>query len=275
MPYSVYETSIEIFKKLAKFEDEDIFDEVVMGFSLLSNGENKRIEAVINSGLVPKLISALNSKQSQIKALKTVANIASGDPCQAQVLFDLNILGHLNMLGSSKIKIIRKEVAYTISNLVGGTSPQVSAIVNHPVAQRAMKLLVDKDFEVKRESSYIFANISKTADDPDILNLVEQGVFLFFSEALTVQDPRIILNLLEFVKRSLKSGRLQAGSSSPELNPVIGPLEFSKCTEIITILTAHMNDSIRNLAFYILETFFEEPSQFLISFDPPKTFEFS
>ncbi|CAG9309988.1 unnamed protein product [Blepharisma stoltei] len=279
VPYSIYEKIITIFKYLIKIENAPMQKYILEGLNTITDGDNKRIQLVINAGFLQKIISALasNNKSLSVSAIKTIGNISSGDDHHTQLLLDSNILDVLASQGGSNILSIRKDVAYTLSNIAGGTKEQLGCLIHHPVCQRIMKLLVDKHFEVKREASFIIRNIANVATDNDILFLVEQNVFIYFRETLNEIDPKIIINLLEFVERALDCGRTKAGSSDPQLNISIGALHLANCIERIENLYNHMNLKIRAIVEQIIKKYFdlEDNECNMEDSSMPEIFEFS
>jgi hypothetical protein len=62
--------------------------------SYLSDGTNDKIQAVLNSGVAPRLVELLASPTHAVQtpALRTVGNIVTGDDQQTQFIINLNAL---------------------------------------------------------------------------------------------------------------------------------------------------------------------------------------
>jgi hypothetical protein len=61
-------------------------------FSYLSDGENERIQKVVETGIIPKLVEFLSDPSLVTPALKVLANIVSGNDEQTQVCLLLSEL---------------------------------------------------------------------------------------------------------------------------------------------------------------------------------------
>ena len=100
--------------------------------SYLSDGTNDKIQAVIEAGVVRRLVELLGhpSPSVQTPALRTVGNIVTGDDLQTQIVINCGALPCLLRLLNSHKKSIRKEACWTISNITAGNKDQIQNVID-------------------------------------------------------------------------------------------------------------------------------------------------
>ena len=72
--------------------------------SYLSDGPNDRIQAVLDTGMLPRLVQLLSHPQATVQtpALRAIGNLVTGDDHQTQMVINANALpALLHMLGQS------------------------------------------------------------------------------------------------------------------------------------------------------------------------------
>lgn len=100
--------------------------------SYLTDGSNEKIQAIIDSGVVPRLVELLGSDEVSIltPALRAVGNIVTGNDAQTQTIINCGGLHHLRALLSHKRLNIVKEAAWSISNVTAGNQDQIQQVID-------------------------------------------------------------------------------------------------------------------------------------------------
>ena len=123
--------------------------------SYLSDGSNDNIQAVIESGICPRLVDLLRhpSTSVQTPALRSIGNITTGDNLQAQMMIMSGALPALHSLLSSPKAGIRREACWTISNITAGPPPQIQAVIDAHIIPPLIDILSnsDSDFKTRKE----------------------------------------------------------------------------------------------------------------------------
>ncbi|KAL3617619.1 Inositol monophosphatase 1 [Castilleja foliolosa] len=111
--------ALPVLQQLIHSTDEEVLTDACWALSYLSDGTNDKIQAVIDSGVCPRLVELLLhiSPSVLIPALRTVGNIVTGDDLQTAYIISNNALSYL-------------------LNLLTGTSYRDTNISNSHLPQR-------------------------------------------------------------------------------------------------------------------------------------------
>ena len=230
----------------------------IRAFSYLSDGPNERIEAMIQSGIVPRIVSLLvhSSSSMQTPALRTVGNIITGTDTQTQYILDFNILPHLIAMFDSPKMNIRKEACWTISNITAGTRDQIQMVIDREAIPKLIRILLhSEEYEVQKEAAWAIANATSGGSTDQINYLVEQGSIAALSNILSAKEVKILTMILEGLENILKSGMQNSESRSFENIKFL----FSDCgsLEKLKALQDHPTSSIYQRTLHILRTYFD------------------
>ena len=105
-----------------KYDQEEIITDILWAFSYISDGTDQRMAHITKTNILPKLVLCLrhNNIAISVACLRTIGNILTGSDEQAQKALDAGALDAMkDLLGHTK-KAIRKEVAWSISNVTAG-----------------------------------------------------------------------------------------------------------------------------------------------------------
>lgn len=92
--------------------DDEIFENLLWCFALITKKENTKIQLFIDSGLFTYVIKSLEYNNNKIvtPSIRIVGNISSGTAPQTQYLLDKNILKVLSKVLDNEDVNIEKEV---------------------------------------------------------------------------------------------------------------------------------------------------------------------
>ena len=269
--------------------DEEVLTDACWALSYLSDGPNEKIQAVIESGVIRRLVELLlnprcvcyvcvfvlcvcavcvcGSKMSsfshshpispavQTPALRTIGNIVTGNDLQTQFVINSNSLPCLLALLSSPKKGIRKEACWTISNITAGNKDQILAVIENNIVPPLIQLLGNAEFDIRKEAAWAISNATSGGNADQIKFLVQQGCIRPLCDLLTVVDPKIVTIALEGLENILKVGEREAQLSNSQNQMAIFISEAEGLAKIED-LQQHTNNDIYEKSIKILETYF-------------------
>lgn len=118
-----------------EIKDDEVIADALWAFSNLSDGHNSNIQAVIESGVLDQVFSAVNNMElpqgARMAALRTMGNLTTGTDAQTQIAVNLgavNVL-HKVLTTQAKKESMLKDAMWAFSNIAAGTTDQVGAIL--------------------------------------------------------------------------------------------------------------------------------------------------
>jgi len=244
--------------RLLQTTDNELITDVLWAFSYISDGPDQNIQAVLNTGVAPRLIELLgsNSYTIQTPALRAVGNIVTGNDQQTQVMLDLGVLPYLYKLLQSQRKAIRKEAAWTVSNVTAGSSAQTQLVINNNIFPLLTALLSNGEYDVKKEALYAVTNATTWKNPKQVRHIVDSGAIKPMVELLTAPDPKLILVALDGIENILTVGNTMSAKAMTATNPFTSIVEEYEGIDKLEDLQSHENQEVYQKSIKILEQFF-------------------
>lgn len=126
--------------------------------SYLTDGPNERIQTVLESGIVPRLVELLAAPDVTVltPALRAVGNIVTGNDTQTDSIIATGGLRYLGALLQHKRVNIVKEAAWTISNITAGNPEQIQHVIDAGLVPPLIHVLHVVSFCGMKNDAYIF-----------------------------------------------------------------------------------------------------------------------
>ncbi|KAK1869548.1 hypothetical protein I4F81_012023 [Pyropia yezoensis] len=245
---------------LVYFDDDEVLTDAAWALSYLSDGNDVKIRAVVDSGVVKRLVELLlhPSVAVQTPALRTVGNVVTGDDVQTQVVINSSALPSLLSLLNSPKKSIRKEACWTVSNITAGNQEQIGAVIDAGLLPPLVELLLTAEFDIKKEAAWAISNATSGGSAEQIAALVSAGAIDPLCNLLDAQDARIISVALEGLDNILKVGerRREAADDAAHPNKYAEAVEAAGGLDKIEMLQQHANQDVYDKSVKLLEVYF-------------------
>jgi len=244
---------------LIQATDVEVLADSSWALTYLSDGSEEHINAVIQAGVVKRLIELFGhqSPTVQTPVLRAIGNIVTGNDVQTQTVIDNGCLPALFPLLDHTKKAIRKECCWTISNITAGNRDQIQAVIDAGLIPPIIKHLAEADFDVKKEAAWAISNATMGGSPAHIEYLIGQGCLGPLIELLSVSDSKTIVLALDTLDNLLKVGKQQQEQNNLPENPITTLVESQGGLSKIEELQEHANEEIYGKASALLETYFE------------------
>jgi importin subunit alpha-6/7 len=239
--------------------DEEVLVDACWAISYLSDGQNEKIQAVIESGVPRRLVELLMhpSTTVQTPALRSVGNIVTGDDTQTQCMINAGCLTALIHLLSSPKEGIRKEACWSISNITAGNTDQIQAVIDAGIFPPMIHLLGSSDFKTKKEACWAISNATSggLSKPPQIRYIVERGAIRPLCELLSGMDNKIIQVALDALENILKVGEMDRATNTSHQNDYAYLIEECGGMEKIHNTQQNANQEIYQKAYDIIDKY--------------------
>jgi hypothetical protein len=261
---------IDILRGLSKLifsEDNEILGDVCWALSYISDGSDERIQLIIESGIVQRIVELLMHKDFHVQtpALRTIGNIVTGDDIQTQMVINCSVLPCLLILMNSSKKSIKKETCWTISNIAAGNSEQIQILINNDIFPTLIHILKNSELDVKKEAAWAICNAISGGKPTHIDYLVKQGCIIPMLDLLDSNDIRLLRVILEAIENILNTGKIYNQNNS--INRYVKIIEQADGLEKLENLQHHKNNDIYEKSLKILEKYFDAEEEMNDYFD--------
>uniref|UniRef100_A0A0N4ZAH5 Importin subunit alpha n=1 Tax=Parastrongyloides trichosuri TaxID=131310 RepID=A0A0N4ZAH5_PARTI len=232
-------------------EDTAVLVDTVWALSYLTDSGNEQIQAVIQAGVVKRLVQLLGHEDGKVQtaALRAVGNIVTGTDEQTQHVIDAGSLFMMPKLLMHNKNKINKEAVWFVSNITAGLESQVQAVIEAELIPLIINLLDKGDHLTQKEAAWAISNVTISGNISQVRYLVDKGVIPPFCNLLGIRDTQIVQVVLDGLLNILKK-------SHPYSERVATIIEECGGLDKIEHLQNHENEDVYKLAFDIIDNFF-------------------
>lgn len=264
-PFEKIQAIVPMVAHLVRTDDVEVLTDSAWALSYISddqNPNNRKIQAVIDSGVVPRLVKCLqhHSASVQVPALRCVGNIVTGDDLQTEEVLRHNPLDALLGLMAHRKKSIRKEACWTISNITAGNSAQIQMVINAHIIPPLVALLRDSEFDIQKEASWAVSNATSGGTPDQIRHLVQHAAIPALCELFKCHDVKVVQVALEGMNNILAVGKRDADGMNGE-NKFTDIMEECNGLDYLEDLQRHDNQEIYDSSVKMLREFFDSEEE--------------
>ncbi|OMJ86767.1 hypothetical protein SteCoe_11621 [Stentor coeruleus] len=251
LPHEVFELCLATTKKFLMIKKTKITINSLTALSLFCRENLRKIQAVINLGILDDILKLCLHKNKQIQeaSIYIIGNISYGDPPQINELIEHNIFNYLIKTIDSHSNSVRKETVYIISNIIASGNKYLQYLLEHEIIDKLICKLEVDDYHFIKELSFVFYNSSHLANYRNFRVFVDKKVFYFIKGPLCSVNPVSIVNCLKFIIAVLK---VYGENDSME---AIESMEYTQCIDVVESLCNNPNTTVQMIAEDILEFF--------------------
>lgn len=251
--------ALPVLASLLNHHDDEVVVDATWALSYISDGANDRIQALLDSGVLARIVQLLGSPTAamQTPAIRIIGNIATGNDRQTQMIISSGALQSMHFLLQHPKRAIRKETCWTLSNVCAGHRDQIQAVINANLFPNILRCTQAPELEVKKEAVWCIANTASGGTKEQIRYMVSVGVIGPLCELLQIFDPKIITVALEALTNILELGEEDKLTSNSPRNLYADMVQENGGVALIEKLQTHNNNDVYHNAIMILETFFD------------------
>jgi len=253
---AVLQQLLPALSSLLYSNDKEVLTDTCWALSYITDGPNDKIDAVIKTGVVPRLIELLNLHHKNevgilSPALRCIGNIVTGSDDQTQCVIDSNSLPIFHALLTHQKIGVQKEAAWTLSNITAGTQAQIQSVIQAELMPLLVHVLATGELRVQKEAAWAITNYTSGANTEQVLYLVQCQVIKPICDLLGAKDPKLIKVLLDGLCNILlvaeKVGQLE--QARLHIEEIDGLTKIEKLQE-------NENEDVYKLAYHMVEKFF-------------------
>eukprot|EP01133_Synstelium_polycarpum_P004370 gene4370-5109_t len=250
-PAPPFELTSIALPTLAKLIDDPYLEESMMGgyetmlsnvclaFSNLSKGTPANIQAILDTGILPRLFE----------------NITNGDDSHKEMVIKQGaipiFIGLLEVRGND----IKEDACMAIANLAAGNIHQIQSIIDANVFQTILPLLYHGNLPLTKYALLTVLNATQHGSPKQIDHLVDNDIIPFLCLYLDETKDQPLVNLaIDSIQNILKVGALPTNHLVTK-DQYLSIFRSNRGVEKTTELTNHINKSIRDKAHGIINKY--------------------
>lgn len=253
-PFEEIQRLLPVLSQLLCGNDVQVLADACWALSYVTDDDNNKIEAVVETGAVVRLVALLGTDEPSIivPALRSVGNIVTGTDTQTDAVIAAGGLPKLGVLLQHPKNNIVKEAAWTVSNITAGNQHQIQAVLEADVFTHIRRVLEKGDFKSQKEAAWAVTNATTSGTPEQVVALIEHyKIMKPFCDLLDAKDPRTIKVVLTGLGNLFATAEKLGGVENLcLLIEEVGGLDK------LEALQQHENEEVYKKAYAIIDAYF-------------------
>jgi hypothetical protein len=191
---------------LTTMEDKDVLSDALWGLCYLTDSEERLIDAVLASGVLPRIVALLGHAELAVSmpSLRIVGNVVSSVDRHTQAAVDAGTMAALVPMLRSHRRNVRREACWAISNVAAGTHAQIGALLATPgLVAAVLDTMRSSEWHVRKEAAWIVCNTAAAGAPEHVCKIVSCGVIEPLVDILGNEDARMLVVVMDAMEAIL------------------------------------------------------------------------
>jgi hypothetical protein len=184
----------------------DLQTDTLWALSYLSDGDDARINAVLEAGVLKLLMNIFDNdsvpSNTLLPAVRVIGNCVSGSHAQTDAVIRAGFTERVGKLLHHPSKTVQKDACWAASNIAAGTEVQLNALLAaeplNGIPKRIIEMAIYGNFDIRREAVYTISNILTTGQFHETKIMVQEDALKALSSSLELkQDSRMLIAAME------------------------------------------------------------------------------
>lgn len=251
---------MSILAQLIHSSDEGIVEHVLWCFNYISEeGDNERVAAVCNVGVIPKTVKLLlKTKNERIAelAFKLCGNIALGSCEKIEILLEHGFLNILSNNIESRTKRRRKETCWVICN-IAAEKVLLEKLFQSDILTKTISVMQKDDLEVRIEATHIIKNVLDNCDNEQLEQLMKRDLIGILLRNSEMHNPVALIDVsLDVLRKILHHGNTLLEAGSHKLNVYTKQIFEINGNVVLEKLQKHSNPTIYDKIVKLFDDYF-------------------
>ncbi len=246
--------------ELITSDEKDVQQDALWALSYVSDGDEDRLWAFLESGALPRIVQLLSSPHMEVvtPALRTIGNIVTGDDLLTQAVLNEGVLHAVLSLMNNFRRTVRKEACWMVSNVCAGTPGQIQMVFDCNLFPALIHQLTQGEPDVQREACWALSNATTGGTQQHIYDLVRLGVVAPLKKLLEAPtgDPRVQVVALEGLTNILLKALPPGVPESADANYYLNVMEQAGVPDVVAAASDTSNEQLYRAAENFMARFF-------------------
>lgn len=233
--------------------DTEVYVDSLWTISYYADLGNQYIHQVVEAGIIPLLVQHLSSQERKVvhPAVRALGIITSGTDFETDAVLEAGVLPVYSRLLSTNMRV-KKEIAWSVSNILAGTCKQIHAVIKSGILHELMQAVQTDEVSVKKEVIWALSNMTQRGTQVHMDALLQVGGLQLLVDSLLADNVKIVMVAAQGIKNILE--KYDNVEAIKEMLEECGGVDYMETN------LQHVDDRVVSKMNEILNTFFPDPT---------------